>query len=164
MGNMLFDFILHPAFVVFVLIALFAAVVALVIAHRQKQLSAGLKAILISVVVLCVLYLLFMVSFTLLRVFIFLLQSGNIFFVDPFLRVAAGAANIPVDKHSGEIAPSGLNVIADTVCSGLARNFDDVCAVALGTNLPVLHIVAPYPNVSSWGNASFLMTPHILSM
>ena len=57
MGNMLFDFILHPAFV-----ALFAAVVALVIAHRQKQLSAGLKAILISVVVLCVLYLLFMVS------------------------------------------------------------------------------------------------------
>ena len=35
MGNMLFDFILHPAFVVFVLIALFAAVVALVIAHRQ---------------------------------------------------------------------------------------------------------------------------------
>ena len=50
MGNMLFDFILHPAFVVFVLIALFAAVVALVIAHRQKQLSAGLKAILISVV------------------------------------------------------------------------------------------------------------------
>ena len=33
MGNMLFDFILHPAFVVFVLIALFAAVVALVIAH-----------------------------------------------------------------------------------------------------------------------------------
>lgn len=62
MGNMLFDFILHPAFVVFVLIALFAAVVALVIAHRQKQLSAGLKAILISVVVLCVLYLLFMVS------------------------------------------------------------------------------------------------------
>ena len=41
MGNMLFDFILHPAFVVFVLIALFAAVVALVIAHRQKQLSAG---------------------------------------------------------------------------------------------------------------------------
>lgn len=50
---------LHPAFVVFVLIALFAAVVALVIAHRQKQLSAGLKAILISVVVLCVLYLLF---------------------------------------------------------------------------------------------------------
>ena len=58
MGNMLFDFILHPAFVVFV----FAAVVALVIAHRQKQLSAGLKAILISVVVLCVLYLLFMVS------------------------------------------------------------------------------------------------------
>ena len=24
--------------------------------------------------------------------------------------------------------------------------------------------VAPYPNVSSWGNASFLMTPHILSM
>ena len=47
---------------VFVLIALFAAVVALVIAHRQKQLSAGLKAILISVVVLCVLYLLFMVS------------------------------------------------------------------------------------------------------
>jgi len=104
------------------------------------------------------------ISFTLLRVFIFLLQSGNIFFVDPFLRVAAGAANIPVDKHSGEIAPSGLNVIADTVCSGLARNFDDVCAVALGTNLPVLHIVAPYPNVSSWGNASFLMTPHILSM
>ena len=62
MGNMLFDFILHPAFVVFVLIALFTAVVALVIAHRQKQLSAGLKAILISVVVLCVLYLLFMVS------------------------------------------------------------------------------------------------------
>ena len=56
------DFILHPAFVVFVLIALFTAVVALVIAHRQKQLSAGLKAILISVVVLCVLYLLFMVS------------------------------------------------------------------------------------------------------
>lgn len=51
MGNMLFDFILHPAFVVFVLIALFTAVVALVIAHRQKQLSAGLKAILISVVV-----------------------------------------------------------------------------------------------------------------
>ena len=50
MGNMLFDFILHPAFVVFVLIALFTAVVALVIAHRQKQLSAGLKAILISVV------------------------------------------------------------------------------------------------------------------
>ena len=39
MGNMLFDFILHPAFVVFVLIALFTAVVALVIAHRQKQLS-----------------------------------------------------------------------------------------------------------------------------
>ena len=37
MGNMLFDFILHPAFVVFVLIALFTAVVALVIAHRQKQ-------------------------------------------------------------------------------------------------------------------------------
>lgn len=36
MGNMLFDFILHPAFVVFVLIALFAAVVALVIAHRQE--------------------------------------------------------------------------------------------------------------------------------
>ena len=33
MGNMLFDFILHPAFVVFVLIALFAAVVALVIVY-----------------------------------------------------------------------------------------------------------------------------------
>ena len=44
MGNMLFDFILHPAFVVFVLIALFTAVVALVIAHRQKQLSAGVSA------------------------------------------------------------------------------------------------------------------------
>lgn len=43
MGNMLFDFILHPAFVVFVLIALFTAVVALVIAHRQKQLSAGFE-------------------------------------------------------------------------------------------------------------------------
>ena len=71
---------------------------------------------------------------------IFLLQSGNILFVDPFLRVAAGTANIAVDKHSGEIAPSGLNVIADTVCSGLARNFDDVCAVALGANLSVFHL------------------------
>ena len=70
---------------------------------------------------------------------IFLLQSGNILFVDPFLRVAAGAANIAVDKHSGEIAPSGLNVITDTICSGLARNFDDVRTIALGTNLSVLH-------------------------
>ena len=43
MGNMLFDFILHPAFVVFVLIALFAAVVALVIAHRQKQQQGKLR-------------------------------------------------------------------------------------------------------------------------
>ena len=45
------------------LVVLFSvACLYLVIAHRQKQLSAGLKAILISVVVLCVLYLLFMVS------------------------------------------------------------------------------------------------------
>ena len=60
-------------------------------------------------------------------------------------------------KLDGEVCD--LRTVIDHDCT-----FDDVCAVALGTNLPVLHIVAPYPNVSSWGNASFLMTPHILSM
>ena len=31
--------------------------------------------------------------------------------------------------------PSSLNVIADTVCSSLAWNSNDICAVALGANL-----------------------------
>lgn len=62
MGNMLFDIVLHPAFAVFVLIALIAAIVAFIIARRQKQLSSGLKAILITAIILCTLYLLFMIS------------------------------------------------------------------------------------------------------
>ena len=62
MGNMLFDMILQPVFSAFVLITFIAAVAALIIARRQKQLSSGLKAILTAVIVLCVLYLIFFVS------------------------------------------------------------------------------------------------------
>ena len=62
MGNMLFDIILQPVFSAFVLITFIAAVAALIIARRQKQLSSGLKAILTVVIVLCVLYLIFFVS------------------------------------------------------------------------------------------------------
>lgn len=61
MSNMFVDYILHPVFAVFVVIALIAAIVALVIAGKQKQLSAGLKAILITVIILCTVYLLFLV-------------------------------------------------------------------------------------------------------
>ena len=62
MGNMFFDIILQPMFSAFVLITFIAAVAALIIARRQKQLSSGLKAILTAVIVLCVLYLIFFVS------------------------------------------------------------------------------------------------------
>ena len=62
MGNMFFDMILQPVFSTFVLITFIAAVAALIIARRQKQLSSGLKAILTAVIVLCVLYLIFFVS------------------------------------------------------------------------------------------------------
>ena len=63
MGNhMFFDIILQPAFSVFVLLAFLIAVAVLIVAHRQKQLSSALKAILAAVVVLCVLYLIFFVS------------------------------------------------------------------------------------------------------
>ena len=62
MENMFFDMILQPAFSAFVLITFVAAVAALIIARRQKQLSSGLKAILAAVIALCVLYLIFFVS------------------------------------------------------------------------------------------------------
>ena len=62
MGNMFFDIILQPMFSAFVLITFIAAVAALIIARRQKQLSSGLKGILFVVIALCALYLIFFVS------------------------------------------------------------------------------------------------------
>ena len=62
MGNMFFDMILQPVFSAFVLITFIAAVAALIIARRQKQLSSGLKGILVVVIALCALYLIFFVS------------------------------------------------------------------------------------------------------
>lgn len=62
MGNSFFDIILQPVFSAFVLITFVAALAALVIARKQKQLSSGLKGILIAVLVLCALYLIFLVS------------------------------------------------------------------------------------------------------
>ena len=62
MGSSFFDMILQPAFSVFVLITFVAALAALVIARRQKQLSSTLKGILCAVIALCVLYLIFFMS------------------------------------------------------------------------------------------------------
>ena len=75
-------------------------------------------------------------------VFIFLLQSAEVFSVDPFLGIAAGAADIAVDQYGREITPANLNVVPNAVRTGLAWDSDDVSAVALGAYFSILHSVS----------------------